>query len=99
LSCYSVFAVATATDACGSAFTLTSADVTTNGSCAGSYSVTRTWTATDSCGNSSTASQTINVQDITAPVIAVPPTSTIDCPATPVFAVATAAMLVVLLSR
>jgi hypothetical protein len=70
---------------------LTSADVTTNGSCAGSYSVTRTWTATDSCGNSSTASQTINVQDKTAPVIAaLPATSTIDCPATPVFAVATA---------
>jgi hypothetical protein len=78
-----VFAVATATDACGSAFTLTSADVTTNGSCAGSYSITRTWTATDSCGNSSTASQTINVQDKTAPVIAaLPATSTIDCPAT-----------------
>jgi hypothetical protein len=84
-----VFAV-TATDACGSAFTLTSADVTTNGSCAGSYSVTRTWTATDSCGNSSTASQTINVQDKTAPVIAAYRDSTIDCPATPVFAVATA---------
>jgi hypothetical protein len=66
-----VFAVATATDACGSAFTLTSADVTINGSCAGS-SVTRTWTATDSCGNSSTASQTI-VQDNTAPVIAALP--------------------------
>jgi hypothetical protein len=82
LSCYPVFAVATATDACGSAFTLTSADVTTNGSCAGSYSVTRTWTATDSCGNSSTASQTINVQDKTAPVIAASATSTIDCPAT-----------------
>jgi hypothetical protein len=47
-----------------------SADVTTDGDCAGSYSVTRTWTATDSCGNSSTASQTINVQDKTAPVIA-----------------------------
>jgi hypothetical protein len=84
-----VFAV-TATDACGSAFTLTSADVTTNGSCAGSYSITRTWTATDSCGNSSTASQTINVQDKTAPVIAAYRDSTIDCPATPVFAVATA---------
>ncbi|SEB07225.1 gliding motility-associated C-terminal domain-containing protein, partial [Flavobacterium gillisiae] len=86
-----VFAVATATDACGSTFTLTSADVTTNGTCAGSYSVTRTWTATDACGNAATASQTINVQDITAPVIAaLPATSTINCPATPVFAVATA---------
>ena len=86
-----VFAVATATDACGSAFTLTSADVTTPGACAGSYSVTRTWTALDACGNASTASQTINVQDITAPVIAaLPAPSTIDCPATPVFAVATA---------
>ncbi len=86
-----VFAVATATDACGSAFTLTSNDITTPGACAGSYSVTRTWTATDACGNSSTASQTINVQDISAPVInALPAVSTINCPATPVFAVATA---------
>ncbi|MGB4849806.1 MAG: hypothetical protein WBP41_17910, partial [Saprospiraceae bacterium] len=86
-----VFAVASATDACGSAFTLTSADVTTNGACAQSYSVTRKWTATDACGNSSTASQTINVQDITAPVIAaLPAPSNINCPATPVFAVATA---------
>jgi hypothetical protein len=64
-----VFATATAVDACGSAFTLTSNDVTTNGACAGQYSVTRTWTATDACGNTSTASQTINVQDITAPVV------------------------------
>src|SRR4029077_5871744 len=62
-----VFAVASATDACGSAFTLTSNDVTTPGNCAGSYSVTRIWTAIDACGNSSTSSQTINVQDITAP--------------------------------
>ncbi|WP_320814687.1 gliding motility-associated C-terminal domain-containing protein [Flavobacterium sp.] len=86
-----VFAVATATDNCGSAFTLTSADVTTNGSCAGSYSITRTWTATDACGNSSQASQTINVQDISAPVIAtLPRPTTINCPATPVFATANA---------
>src|SRR5204862_346309 len=85
------FATATATDACGSAFTLTFADVTTPGACAGSYSVTRTWTATDDCSNSSTASQTINVQDITAPVIAaLPGVTTIDCPATPSFATATA---------
>src|SRR5450756_1876694 len=86
-----VFAVATAVDACGSAFTLTFADVTTPGLCAGSYSVTRTWTAKDDCNNSSTATQTINVQDITAPVIAaLPAPTTIDCPAAPVFAVATA---------
>ena len=85
------FAVATAVDACGSAFTLTSSDVTTPGACAGSYSVTRTWTATDACGNISYASQTINVQDITAPVIAaLPAATTINCPATPEFAVATA---------
>jgi gliding motility-associated-like protein len=86
-----VFAIATASDACGSAFTLTSTDVTTNGSCVSSYSVTRIWTATDACGNTSTASQTINVEDKIAPVItALPAASTIACPATPNFAIATA---------
>ncbi|TDE49288.1 gliding motility-associated C-terminal domain-containing protein [Flavobacterium sp. GT3P67] len=86
-----VFAQATATDGCGSTLTLTFEDATANGQCAGSYSVTRTWTATDSCGNAATASQTINVQDTTAPVIAtLPGVSTISCPATPVFAQATA---------
>ncbi|KGO91554.1 hypothetical protein Q767_15935, partial [Flavobacterium enshiense DK69] len=85
------FAQAIATDNCGSTFTLTFNDVTTPGQCAGSYSVTRTWTARDTCGNSSTATQTINVQDITAPVIAaLPATSTINCPAVPQFAQATA---------
>ncbi|ESU25432.1 hypothetical protein FSS13T_16650 [Flavobacterium saliperosum S13] len=85
------FTQATATDNCGSAFTLTFNDVTTPGQCAGSYSVTRTWTALDACGNSSTASQTINVQDVTAPVIAaLPEPYTINCPATPQFVQATA---------
>ena len=65
--------------------------MTTPGDCAGEYSVTRTWTATDACGNTSTASQTINVIDVTAPVIAaLPGPRTIECPATPVFATATA---------
>ncbi|MCL9804241.1 VWA domain-containing protein, partial [Flavobacterium amniphilum] len=86
-----VFAQATATDACGSAFTLTFNDVRTNGNCAGSYSITRTWTAKDACNNTSTATQVINVQDITAPVInPLPGPSTINCPATPSFAQATA---------
>ena len=84
------FATATATDNC-SAFTLTFTDVTTTGACAGAYSVTHTWTATDDCGNSSSASQTINVQDITAPVIdPLPASSTIDCSSVPSFATATA---------
>ncbi|WP_290843187.1 hypothetical protein [Flavobacterium sp.] len=59
----------TATDACGGNVTLTSADVTTAGSCPGSYTIVRTWTATDACGNAATASQTITVQDNTAPAI------------------------------
>ncbi|MBG6112182.1 gliding motility-associated-like protein [Flavobacterium sp. CG_9.10] len=85
------FTQATATDECGSAFELNFIDVSTNGACAGTYSVTRTWTAKDDCGNTSTASQTINVQDVTGPVIAQLPTaSTISCPATPEFAQATA---------
>jgi len=64
-----VFGEATATDECGSLFTLTSADVTTPGECAGSYSITRTWTAKDDCGNTSTAYQTIRVKDETSPII------------------------------
>ncbi|NUY79707.1 gliding motility-associated C-terminal domain-containing protein [Flavobacterium sp. MAH-1] len=63
------FAQATATDNCAGDVNLTFEDVTTQGQCAGSYSITRTWTATDACGNTATATQTINVQDITAPTI------------------------------
>ncbi|MCK7590411.1 hypothetical protein M0G43_07495, partial [Subsaxibacter sp. CAU 1640] len=85
------FAQATATDTCDSNVRLTYRDVTTVGNCSGNYSVTRTWTATDDCGNSSTASQTINVQDVTAPIISqLPEVTTIDCPATPQFTQAVA---------
>ena len=85
------FAQAIATDNCGGAFQLSHQDVRTAGPCAGQYSVTRTWTAVDACGNTSTASQTINVIDVAAPVIAVlPGPSTIECPATPEFVQATA---------
>ncbi|OIQ28594.1 MAG: hypothetical protein BM564_09385, partial [Bacteroidetes bacterium MedPE-SWsnd-G2] len=85
------FAQATATDNCAADVTLTFEDVTTDGSCEGAYSITRTWTATDACGNSSTATQTINVKDTTAPVIdTLPEASTIECNETAEFAQATA---------
>ncbi|RZJ64198.1 MAG: gliding motility-associated C-terminal domain-containing protein [Flavobacterium sp.] len=81
----------TASDNCGATVTLTSADATTPGACAGSYTIVRTWTATDACGNTATGTQTFIVTDIIAPVIAaLPAPSTISCPATPSFAQATA---------
>ena len=43
--------------------------------------VTRTWTATDCAGNSSTDSQTITIEDNTAPVISgVDESFTVECP-------------------
>jgi len=85
------FAQANASDNCDSNVSLTYNDLINAGNCAGNYSITRTWTATDACGNNSSASQTINVQDATAPVIAaLPNESTINCPAAPQFAQASA---------
>ncbi|KOH46639.1 hypothetical protein NC99_06160 [Sunxiuqinia dokdonensis] len=45
------------------------------GSCEGSYTIIRTWTATDECGNTGTNTQTITVQDVTAPEWATLPTA------------------------
>jgi hypothetical protein len=85
------FSEPTASDGCGVP-SLTHEDVTTPGSCAGTYSVTRTWTATDGCGKSSTASQTITVVDTTPPTIgAAGANATIYCPALPVFTAPTTA--------
>jgi hypothetical protein len=86
-----VFSDPTATDACDPDPSLTYNDVMTPGSCPQEYSVTRTWTATDACGNSSTASETIFVEDNTPPVITgVGGPETIECPADPVFSNPTA---------
>jgi len=86
-----IFSNPTATDACDATPTLTFNDVTTSGACPQEYSVTRTWTATDDCGNSSQASQTITVEDNTAPVIStLPGPSSAECPATSSFTTPTA---------
>lgn len=78
-----VFEQATATDNSGTISSLTYIDNVVQGNCPNSYTKTRTWTAEDSCGNISLpASQTIIVQDISAPVWLTPTASldkTIEC--------------------
>ncbi|MFN8697889.1 MAG: hypothetical protein ACK5XQ_01055 [Flavobacteriales bacterium] len=88
-----VFTAPTATDACDPNPTIVLvSDVTADGSCAGSYVRTKTWKAVDACGNESAAvSQSITVQDITAPSIsAAGANATINCPSVPVFTAPTA---------
>lgn len=65
---YAAFSSPTAADACDPNPTFGYVDAVTP-SCGGTYSVTRTWTATDAFSNSSSASQTITVEDNTAPAI------------------------------
>ncbi|MCX6292579.1 MAG: SBBP repeat-containing protein, partial [Bacteroidetes bacterium] len=87
------FTAPTATDACDqNPSVIEVSDITTPGNCAGTYSRTKTWKAVDACGNQSgTVSQTIIVQDITAPSIGQPgANATISCPAIPQFTAPTA---------
>lgn len=53
----------TATDNC-SGVTMAFNESTSPVDCSGNYTITRTWTATDGCGNTSSASQTITVNEI-----------------------------------
>ena len=69
---------ATATDNCGEV-TIEVSSETTAGDCTGSYIVTRTFTATDDAGNSSSATQTITVEDTTAPELTIPADFTAEC--------------------
>uniref|UniRef100_UPI00351AE571 PKD domain-containing protein n=1 Tax=Tamlana flava TaxID=3158572 RepID=UPI00351AE571 len=74
----------TASDNCGTA-TVTFNEVRTDGDCPSSYSLARTWTATDECGLETVHTQTITVQDTTAPtfVEALPADATVECDAVP----------------
>ncbi len=55
------------------------------------YDIIKTWTATDNCGNSVSTSQTIHVEDTTAPeLIGVPADETLECDETPSEAIVTA---------
>ena len=66
---------ATATDNCGEV-TIEVSSETIAGDAAGNYTVVRTFTATDDAGNSTSAQQTITVQDTTAPEFIYVPAST-----------------------
>ena len=69
---------AMATDNCGEV-TVSVSSETTAGDATGNYTITRTFTATDDAGNSSSATQTISVQDTTAPALTVPADYTTEC--------------------
>ena len=69
---------ATASDNC-SAVSITVESETTAGDAAGNYTIVRTFTATDACGNSTSASQTITVEDTTAPELSIPADYTAEC--------------------
>ena len=70
---------ATASDNCGEV-TIEVSSETIAGDAAGNYTVVRTFTATDDAGNSTSAQQTITVQDTTAPEFtSVPADYTSEC--------------------
>src|SRR5207247_2184191 len=75
------FTAPTATDNCAPAPTVVEvSDVTTPGSCTGTYTRTKTWKAVDVCGNESgTVSQLITVQDVTKPSITCPDPVVVKC--------------------
>ncbi|MCO4820793.1 MAG: gliding motility-associated C-terminal domain-containing protein [Flavobacteriaceae bacterium] len=75
-------ATLTASDSCGEA-TVTFNEIRTDGSCDSNYTLERTWTATDACGNATSHTQTVNVQDNTAPTFneALPSNITQECDA------------------
>jgi hypothetical protein len=77
---------ATAFDNCGATLVVNFNDAIQINGCAQNLTITRTWTATDGNGNSISCSQTISVQDNTAPVINCPVVvSPIQCGQTPSF--------------
>ncbi|MFN4254833.1 MAG: dockerin type I domain-containing protein [Saprospiraceae bacterium] len=72
-----VAATLTATDDTDQNVDVTLASVTTPGACPQEYTIVRTWTATDDCGNTAQHTQTITVEDNTAPMMSGLPAQTV----------------------
>ncbi|NNF73856.1 MAG: gliding motility-associated C-terminal domain-containing protein [Flavobacteriaceae bacterium] len=66
-------------DNCSTDLDATFEDAVSEGECANESIITRTWTLVDDCGNTTTADQTINVVDTTAPTFTVPADVTVEC--------------------
>ena len=76
--------VVTATDNCDLNVVVNFSEMRMDGTCLYEYTLTRTWTATDACGNTVSDSQTITVDDTTAPMLsATPDDVTVECDAIP----------------
>jgi hypothetical protein len=67
------------TDNCDETLTVSYSDAVTPGACANEYTITRTWTITDNADYSLTVTQTISVEDNTAPTFTVPAQANITC--------------------
>ena len=67
----------TAVDNCDGDITVSPTEVITAGSCPNMFTLVRTWTFTDGCDNESEISQTITVEDTTAPVAPSTPTGVV----------------------
>jgi len=72
----------TATDNCDGLIRVSPAEEIVPGDCPNSFVLVRTWTFADICGNTSSVSQTISVEDMTAPVlVGIPEDVTVECAA------------------
>jgi len=74
------FAGGSTSDNCGNTPSIMHVgDAISNQTCPNRYTITRTYKATDDCGNEAMCSQTITVDDTTAPMITCPADTTVQC--------------------
>ncbi len=72
-------ATVTVTDNCDPTIMVVFNESQTPGICTHTYILTRTWEATDVCGNTVSESQTLTVEDNTAPTFLIPADVTVEC--------------------
>ncbi|MDA8696112.1 HYR domain-containing protein, partial [Flavobacteriales bacterium] len=69
-----------ADDMCDGEMFVSFAETTNAGTCPNHYQIIRTWTSTDGCGNTASHTQTLTIEDTSAPVFAVQAADeTIEC--------------------